>query len=129
MSRNSNNGSKQSGSSPENDSGMGLQQIIQMGEAASQLLNNPLYQMAHKLAVDQAIVEWSQTSPKEKEKRDSLWHEVQAHGRTAEIMRGCIERAQQVLQDQAGQQDPGKEYLDRQGFGFTDSYSENETFN
>lgn len=122
MSKNSNNGNNSSGSGPVNDSGMPLQEIIKMGEGASQLLNNPIYQMAHRLAVDQAILEWSATSAKEKEKRDSLWHEVQAHGRAASVMQGMIERAQQVIQDQ-NQEYQQSDYLDRQGFGLDENYN------
>ena len=99
-----------------------------MGEAASQALNNPIYQIAHKGAVDQAILEWSETSPKEREKRESLWHEVQAHGRAAQIMRGCIERAQQLMQKQTAEQNTQADYLANQGFGLDEGMSQGDSF-
>ena len=126
MSKSTNSGNNGSGNSPANDSGLNLQEIIQMGELASQALNNPIYHMAHRMAVDQAILEWSSTSAKEKEKRDSLWHEVQAHGRVAQHLHGFIERAQQVLAEQ--NRDPEKDYRDRQGFGFEPNYGQQDTF-
>ena len=55
MSKSTNSGNNGSGNSPANDSGLNLQEIIQMGELASQALNNPIYHMAHRMAVDQAI--------------------------------------------------------------------------
>lgn len=128
MSNDSNNGSNGSGSLPEDDSGMNIQQVIQMGELASQALNNPIYQLAHRIAVDQAILEWSSTSPKEVQKREGLWHEIQAHGRAAEAMRGCIERAQQLIKEQSDQQNTERDYLDRQGFGFEPGFGQTDTF-
>lgn len=120
MSNGAEHSSNGSGNSPVSDQGMTLEQVVRMGEEASRLLNSPLYQLAHRIAIDQALAEWSTTSPKEREKRESLWHEVQAHGRAADVMKGCIERAQQIMADQQqGQSDSG--YFDTQGFGIGDS--------
>lgn len=121
MSNNSNGSRNKSESSPVDDGGIPIHQVIQMGEAASQLLNNPIYNMAHRMAVNEAVDQWSQTSPKEHAKRESLWHEVQALGRVAESLAGLVARAQELAQRQSEEQHMDEqEYLDRQGFGFSD---------
>jgi len=110
--------SKLSENSPTNDGGLSIQQIMQAGEAASQLLNNPVYNMAHRLSVDQAIQLWSSTAPKEKEKREGHWQEVQALGRISMNMYSFVERAQQLAQEQGEAQfNQQQEYMDQQGFG------------
>ena len=48
MSKSTNSGNNGSGNSPANDSGLNLQEIIQMGELASQALNNPIYRLIHR---------------------------------------------------------------------------------
>jgi len=107
-----------SGHSPENDYGVPLEQIIHMGEQAAQLLNAPVYNLSHRMALDQTIQAWASTQPKEREKREALWYELQALGRVAQTMAGMVERAQQASTTRNHEQENAeKEYLDRQGFG------------
>lgn len=106
-------------SSPDNDSGLSLQQVIEVGQAASHLLGNPVYNVAHRLCVDDLIARWSQTSPQEVKTRESLWHELQAHGRAAQQLGNLVERAKTVLESQQNEQNQSDaEYLDQQGFGY-----------
>jgi len=124
MSNGRNNGSNGQNRPPENDYGMPLQQILQLGQLSAQLLSNPAYNIAHRMAIDQAIQEWASTQPKEREKRESLYYEVQALGRVAQTMAGMVERAQQASEAQnAHQANSEQDYLDRQGFGLDEQLS------
>ena len=121
MSNGTSNGKTESGRQPENDYGMPLQQIIAMGEHASQLLQSPVYNLAHRMSLDSVIQEWSACQPKEREKRESLWHELQALGRTAQTLAGMVERAQQAAHAQSESATQAEnEYLDQQGFGLNE---------
>lgn len=100
-----------------------------MGQAAAQMLNSPIYNVAHQMAVQEIIAQWSATQPKEREKRESCWYELQAQGRAAQTMAGMVERAQQAQTAQSeGQANAEKEYLDRQGFGLDENFNTG-TFN
>ena len=124
MSNRQGNGRNGQGKPPENDQGMDLNQVIQMGEQASQLLNSQIYNVAHRMAIDETIQAWAATSPKEREKRESLWAEVQAHGRAAMVLSGMVERAQQAMVRQSEQREVTEnEFLDKQGFGDIDRFS------
>lgn len=124
MSSNEKGNNSKSGNSPDNDSGMPIQQVIQMGEAAANLLENPIYNLAHRMAVNEAVEAWSQTQPKEREKRESLWAEVQALGRTAQTLGVMVERAKELVQKQAEQDfNKEQEYMDQQGFGLGNEYA------
>ena len=123
MSNGKNYGRNGSGHSPENDYGVPLEQIIHMGEQAAQLLNSPVYNLSHRMALDQTIQEWAATQPKEREKRESLWFELQALGRVAQTMAGMVERAQQAAQARNEEQENAdRYYLDRQGFGLYEQF-------
>ena len=124
MSNRQGNGRNGQGKPPENDQGMDLNQVIQMGEQASQLLNSQIYNVAHRMAIDETIQAWAATSPKEREKRESLWAEVQAHGRAAMVLSGMVERAQQAMVKQSEQREVTEnEFLDKLGFGDIDRFS------
>ena len=124
MSNRQGNGRNGQGKPPENDQGMDLNQVIQMGEQESQLLNSQIYNVAHRMAIDETIQAWAATSPKEREKRESLWAEVQAHGRAAMVLSGMVERAQQAMVKQSEQREVTEnEFLDKQGFGDIDRFS------
>ena len=123
MSNGRSNGRNGSNNSPENDYGVPLEQIIHMGEEASRLLNSPIYNLSHRMSLDQTIQEWAATQPKEREKRESLWYELQALGRVAQTMAGMVERAQQAAQARNEEQENAdRDYLDRQGFGLDEQF-------
>jgi len=105
----------------QDDTGMSFEQIMEFGHAAAAALGSQVYQVANKIAVDQTIIDWVNTSPKEKEKRESLWHEVQAHGRSQAVMQGMVERAQQAIAARDASR-PENRHLDEQGFGLDDGY-------
>jgi hypothetical protein len=120
--RNTSNG--KSREAPLDDSGLSRQQVLELGQMASEALNNPIYNVAHQMIVGELIESWAATSPKETNRRESLWHEIQAAGKLAQRMAQMVERAKELLQRQgAEQQQEENEYLDRQGFGFGEQYS------
>jgi hypothetical protein len=121
--------SKLSENSPINDSGMPIQQIMQAGEGASQLLNSPIYNLAHRMSVDQTVQAWSSSAPKEREKREGHYQEIQALGRISMNMYSMVERAQQLIKEQGETQFKAQnEYLDQQGFGEPPNNSGNGQF-
>ncbi len=124
MSRERNSGNSGSRNSPSNDYGLPIQQIMEMGQLATKQLQNPIYNVAHRMAMDEVIAQWASSQPKEHAKRESLWHELQALGRVAQTMAGMVERAQQVAESQEREQyESEQDYLDRQGFGSTEQAS------
>lgn len=118
MSNGRNNGSSESSKPPENDSGQTLAQIVRAGEEAARMLQSPVYNMAHRMVLDEKIQAWAASQPKEREKRESLYYEVQALGAIAQTMAGMVERSIQVLSSSTDGPDRAeRDYLDRQGFG------------
>lgn len=104
---------------PVNDTGFTPQQVMEMGQAASALLQNPVYNLAHRMACDELVDRWSSTSPQEVKTRESAWHELQAHGRAAQNLVSLVERAKELLERQGQEQTNQEgEYLDQQGFGY-----------
>tara|TARA_R110000824_G_scaffold21461_4_gene79890 strand:+ start:772 stop:1137 length:366 start_codon:yes stop_codon:yes gene_type:complete len=102
---------------PVNDSGLSITQVMEMGQAAAKLLQSPIYNAVHQMAVNEALDHWSTTSPKEVQKRESLWQEVQAHGRAAEKAAELVARAEELLEKQLKEPEERQaEYVDNQGF-------------
>lgn len=112
--------SERSSDSYEPNLGLSLQQVMELGQAAATLLGNPVYNAVHQMAVNEALEEWSQTSPKEVQKRESLWQEVQAHGRAAEKAASMVSRAEEALQKQNDTPEKREaDFLNEQGFHST----------
>lgn len=99
------------------EAGLTPQQVMEMGGAASHLLQNPVYNVAHRMAVDEVIDLWSRTSPKEVNLRESLWHELQALGKASVRLSSMVSRAEELLERQANEpRRKRQEYEDEQGF-------------
>jgi hypothetical protein len=82
------------------------------------MLRSPVYNIAHRMVLDEKIQAWAASQPKEREKRESLYYEVQALGMIAQTMAGMVERSIQVLNSsKEGPDRAEQDYLDRQGFG------------
>jgi hypothetical protein len=111
--------SKSKSDSSLDEASKSLSEIMELGARAAEALGNPIYALANKIAVDTAMMELVNTAPKEREKRESLWQEIQAHGRISDILHGCVERAETATMSQT---DPGLQALDDQGFGLEDGY-------
>lgn len=111
-------GNGRSGRPPENDSGLSPQQMMEMGQAAAHLLQNPVYNVAHQLVIQEIQEKWATTSVQEVKLRESLWAEMQATAKAALRLSEMVERAKELVQRQADQQDhEAQEYFDNQGFG------------
>ena len=103
----------------EEDESLSYVEIMQLGHEAAEALKAPIFRYANKIAIDQAIMDWVNTAPKEREKRESLWGEIQAHGRINDILRGTAGRAEQ---EALRQEERKRKHLDEQGFGLDDGY-------
>ena len=116
-------------SSPANDLGLSPQQVMEAGQAAARLLNQPVYNLAHRAAIDEIIENWAQTQPKETNRRESLWHELQALARGSVRLASLVNRAEEMLERQASQgARDQQDNLDTQGFGVPPEYSTGESF-
>lgn len=123
MSKSNGTAKPQSESSREGDfSVQGVQELIQMGQAAAHLLNNQVYQLAHQGSINDLINELVTSQPQEWKKRESLYHQIRAHGLAANQLALMVERATQLLQKQADAQTHNDE-LDRQGFGLNEDWN------
>jgi hypothetical protein len=97
-----------------------VQEILALGEQASQLLNSPVYNVMYNLQLRNVFSQFLETSPKEVNKREGLYHEAQGLINLTEKMGGLVEEAQRVLREQEEKRDPRRaaaDYEDRQGFG------------
>jgi hypothetical protein len=115
QSRRGRNGQEQP---PANDSGLHPQEVIQMGQQAAKLLESPIYNVAHRMCVEETIGAWSSTHPEEVKKREAHWQELQALARVAVQLGSLVDRAKELL-EKSQQEDRRSEdeYLDQQGFG------------
>jgi hypothetical protein len=97
-----------------------IQRILAVGEQASQLLGSGVYQVAYRKVLDQNYSEWLTSSPKEREKRESLYQATQGLIAVTEELAKAVEDARRLLQEQEQRNSPAarnQEYLDTQGFG------------
>ena len=71
-----------------------------MGEEASRLLDSPVYNLAHRSVIQGIQDEWMTTLAHEREKREGMYHRVQALAAVAEEMALMVARAQQISDDE-----------------------------
>lgn len=96
------------------------QEILSAGEQAARLLQAPVFNLAYRQQMEDTVNQWLTSSPKESNKRDSLYYQAKALVQMATRMNGFVEQAQRVLVEQGADQDPKRkqaDYLDTQGFG------------
>ena len=74
--------------------------MLSLGEEAGQLLNSPVYNLAHRSVVQNLQDEWMTTLPHEKEKREGLYQRIQALMAVAEEMAMMVEQARQISDDE-----------------------------
>lgn len=97
-----------------------LQQILQVGQMASEQLNNPVFNMAYQNLMTALHGQWLSTEDKEERKRESIWMQAKGLEKVTRLLGSAVEDAQRVLAEQAQQNDPNVKYtdhLDQQGFG------------
>jgi endo-alpha-1,4-polygalactosaminidase (GH114 family) len=95
-----------------------LDEVLVRGEEAARLLESPVYQLAHNMAIESVVEEWISTEEGETQKRESMWREIRALALTQDMLVALINQAQQqnLTQEQAAEQDLNR-YEDEQGFG------------
>lgn len=111
------NGGNSPGESPTQEQ---LQHVLQVGEQASKLLNSQVYNMAYQQLLNQKFQDWMASTPKEVNKRESLFMQAKGLVEVTELLASAVEDATRVQQNLNTQNDPhaqGQEFLDQQGFG------------
>lgn len=73
-----------------------MEELLSLGEKSAQLLNNPIYVIAHKSAIAEIQDEIIQTRPEEKNRRESLYLEAQALSRGVHRLNAMLNEAQQI---------------------------------
>lgn len=104
----------------ENLSPQDKHRIVQVGEQASQLLNNPVFNQAYRQVMDRKYIEWLDSAPKEVQKREGLFHQVKGLAEVTETLSQAVADANQVLAELHEENSPeGKRqaYESAQGFG------------
>jgi hypothetical protein len=108
------------GEQSSQDFWQGAQEMMAAGERAAQLLNSDVFNLAFRLQMEDTINQWMTTEPKEQNKRESLYYQVQSQVAMATRMQSFVEQAQVLLEKQSQERDPSAKrnnYLDTQGFG------------
>ena len=97
-----------------------LQELLTMGEQANQLLQNPAYNVAYRMQMDQIIQQWLTSDPKHSNFREGLFHQARGLMDSAHRLGGMVNEAKQILQNQGSEADPERtrnDYLNEQGYG------------
>ena len=95
----------------------GIRKVLAMGEMAAKLLNNPIYLKAYRQVMDRMMSDWLQTSPKEREKRESQWHAIQGLSQSASELGAMVQLAEQEKLKSNRVRAQERDNLDKQGFG------------
>ena len=92
-------------------------EILRRGEEAANLLNAPIYNVAHAMALEEIQEQWlSASDPQE---RENLWQQAQNLGLVAEKLAAILNEAQSLnLEEEEQAALDLSRYLDEQGFGF-----------
>jgi hypothetical protein len=100
---------------------MQVQELIEMGTAAAQALNSPVFRLAHQGSINDLINRLVASEPHETKKREALYHEIRAHGAVANNLALMAQRAHEILEQQSSEQ-TRSDALDRQGFGLNENW-------
>jgi hypothetical protein len=103
----------------EHSARVSLNNALAQGQAASELLGNPVYNLVYQEEMRNLHAQWLDSQPKEEKKRESLYWQARGLINVTENMGGLVERAQNLMADRKNQDANGLEpdnYLDTQGF-------------
>lgn len=109
---------QQDSSTPELE--RSVQEIMELGNQASHLLRNPVYNVAYNQRLQEYFARWLNSEPKEEKLRESLFHEARAMVVLTEDLAGMVNAAEELLAREQEQNSPEgrrREYEDNQGFG------------
>ena len=104
MTRKSSN--KNSSSSPDTsplrmpDVPPSAEELRRQGEAASQQLESPIYNLAHRSVIMNLQDEWMTTSPHETQKREGLYQQIRGLSAVAGEMAMMVNQAKQIEDDE-----------------------------
>lgn len=87
------------------------------GQAAAELLNSPVYNLAHRSAVEDLQDQWMDTLPHETQKREYLYQMVQGMGESAKKLAEYVQAAQGLnLEDLASEEAAQRAEDENRGF-------------
>lgn len=75
------------------------EEIKNQGEEAARLLDSPVYNLAHRSVIQNLQDEWMATNPHEREKREGLYHRIQALSTVSEELAVMVSLAKQLDDD------------------------------
>lgn len=75
-------------------------EILQAGDKAAELLNNTVYNLAHRSLIQSYQEQWMLTEPHERERREFLYHKIQAASEVATEMASMVNEAQSLNMDE-----------------------------
>ena len=79
-------------------------EILSLGEQAANLLNAPVYNLAHRSVIQNLQDEWMATQPHEREKREGLYQMIRGLSAISSEMAMMVEKARQMGDDELAQE-------------------------
>lgn len=119
-------GNSHSGAQPQPDSSMqeqaekSAQEILELGQQASHLLQNPIYNTVYNLRLRELYEAWLNSTPKEEKYRESLYYEAKALINLTQDLGGLVADANELLAQEQERNSPEgrrRNYEEQQGFG------------
>lgn len=109
--------SKETNGAPSH--GVSLQEILEMGFQASQLMGNPVFAQVLSTELHDLATQILDSDPHEEKKRESLYRDARAWKNLSVRMNSLIQEAaiaQSALDEQNNPETQRNEFLDMQGF-------------
>lgn len=78
---------------------LSTEEILNLGEEAARLLNEPIFQTAFEATIQNYQDDWIATLPKESQKREALYNKVQAAGDVAKDLAAMVQASQGINLD------------------------------
>jgi hypothetical protein len=94
-------------------------QVLERGQKARDLLNNPMYNELYSYRMEKNLEDMEATKPAHKETREALFQQRMAIKEGPQLLRALVQEAMEVVSQRNDEADPQKremEYLDQQGF-------------
>ena len=96
---------------------MTMQEILKTGEEAANLLNSPVYNEAHRMAMENLTEQWLGTTRQESQVREQLYQAAHGLGLAAQMLAVMVGEAQQInMTDEQRRNAEEQRYLEEQGF-------------
>ena len=93
------------------------EEIMSQGEEASRVLSSDIYNLAHRSVIQNLQDEWMTTAPHETQKREGLWHRVQALSAVAGEMAVMVANAKALSSEELAKESKMQlDYDENSGF-------------